>query len=120
MKFGNLSAHYLKTPLLFKNKYDDAYGIKTIQDSHRFKIGREEVTIDGNDSIIGDKRFYGTAGLWKLLTLKDPGNVPFNDLEVYKEIIMKTKAFFQDGKDRVNSNSGSKYKKYYKTNIQRI
>ena len=63
MKFGILSDNYLKTPVI---KYDHAFWIKPIQENngHKFKIGREEVTIDGNDSIIGEKRFYGTEGLW--------------------------------------------------------
>ena len=109
MKFGNLSAHYLKTPPI---KFDHAYGIKQIQDndSHKFKIGRDEVTIDENDLIIGEKRFYGTEGLWKLLTLKDPHNFSYDDSEVYKEIIMKSKDFFQDGKDQLKSNRGNIYK----------
>ena len=39
MKFGILSAHYLKTPVI---KYNHAFGIEPIQDNsgHEFKIGR--------------------------------------------------------------------------------
>ena len=65
MQFDNMSAHYLKTPVI---KFDQAYGIKPIHDndSHTFKIGGDEVTIDGKDFIIGEKRLKGREGLWKL------------------------------------------------------
>ena len=81
-KYGILSAHYLKTPVI---KYDHAFEIKPIHDNsgHTFKIGREEVTYEGIVLFIDDKRYYGAVGLWKLLTLKDPGNVPSDNLEVY-------------------------------------
>ena len=41
---------------------------------------------------------------------KDSDNFSSNDLEVYKEIIMKAKAFFQDRRDQLKSNRGNKYK----------
>ena len=46
---------------------------------------------------------------------KDSDNFSSNDLEVYKEIIMKAKAFFQDRRDQLKSNRGNKYKDIIKS-----
>ena len=58
--------------------------------NHKFKKGREEVTMDGIDLNIGENRYHRAEGLWKLLTLKDLTIQPF-----IKKLLRKLKLFFK-------------------------
>ena len=49
---------------------DKTNGIRYIKGEGEY-IGSEPVKIDGDDIIIGDNRFKGTPGLWKLITSKN-------------------------------------------------
>lgn len=110
LMLGKISEKYLKTPNL---DYDNAYGIKPIEGSVDFKIGKETVKIDGNNLIIDGKQYIGTKGLWKLLTLKNPGNVSTIDNDNYKKIMLQTKAFLKDD-GNIKSNRGKKYETFIK------
>ena len=112
LNLGILADKYLKK--LNLKDYDHAYGIKPIEGSSKFRLGRMDVTIDGNDITIDDKRYKGTEDLWKLLTLKNPGEISDNEYERYKEIVLQTKPFLMDQSDRVKCNRGLKYKKFIK------
>jgi hypothetical protein len=107
LSLGILADRYLKTPVI---QYDHAYGIKPIEGSVNFRLGRMDVKVDGDDFTIDEKKYKGTEGLWKLLTLKNPGNTSPEDLETYKEMLLQTKAFLLEGQDRVKCNRGQKYK----------
>jgi hypothetical protein len=109
LSLGNISGKYLKKGL--SNVYDYAYGLKPIDNSTHFKLGRNEVRIDGDNlTVVNGSTYEGTEGLWKLLTLKDPGPVTVNDKEKYEKLITETKAFYRDDEDRVKANKGNKYK----------
>jgi hypothetical protein len=107
IRFGVLADRYLKTPAI---RYDHAYGIQPVEGSTNFRLGRMDVKIEGDDFIIDEKIYKGTEGLWKLLTLKDPGDVTSEDFEVYKNMMQQTKPFLLDGQDRVKCNRGKKFK----------
>ena len=107
LRLGKLADRYLKIPSI---QYDHAYGIKPIEGSMNFRLGRKDVEIEGNDFIIDEEKYKGTEGVWKLLTLKNPGNPSFEDLETYRKIMTKTKAFLFEDQDRVKCNRGNKYK----------
>ena len=44
-----------------------------------------DVKIDGDDFIIDEVKYKGTEGVWRLLTLKNPGTPSAEDLETYKK-----------------------------------
>ena len=111
LRLGVLADRYLKIPAI---RYDHAYGIKPVEGSTNFSLGRMDVKIDGDGLIIDEEKYKGTEGLWKLLTLKEPANVTSEDLEVYKKMMQQTKAFLYDWQDRVKCNRGKKFKDYIK------
>jgi len=56
------------------NSYGNS-GDKTFELDNRggqFFLGNTEVDFEGNDLVIGGKRFVGTRGLWDLLVMKSP------------------------------------------------
>jgi hypothetical protein len=107
IQLGDLSDRYLKK--LNLRDYDHAYGIKPIEGSSYFRLGRKDVKINGNDLFIDGEQYKGTEGLWKLLTLKNPGNVSDNDMSTYEKMMLDTKAFLLDN-DKIRANKGNKYK----------
>lgn len=109
LSLGNISAKYLKKGL--SNVYDYAYGLKPIENSTHFKLGRNELRIDGDNlTVVNGSTYEGTEGFWKLLTQKDPGPVTVDDKEKYEKLIIETKAFYRENEDRVKANKGNKYK----------
>ena len=107
LRLGRLAVRYLKTPSL---QYDHAYGIKPVEGSTDFRLGRMDVEIEGDDFIIDKEKYKGTEGVWRLLTLKNPGKPSPEDLETYRKIMTRTRAFLLEGQDRVKCNRGNKYK----------
>ena len=111
LRLGILADRYLKIPSI---QYDHAYGIKPVEGSMNFRLGRMDVKIEDDDFIIDEEKYKGTEGVWKLLTLKNPGTPSAEDLETYKKIMTKTKAFLLESQDRVKCNRGNKYKNIIK------
>ena len=111
LQLGVLADRYLKTPA---NLYDHAYGIKPVEGSVNFRLGRMDVKIQRNDFIIDDEHYEGTEGLWRLLTLREPGVQSADDMETYKRMMLKTKAFLKENSNHVKCNRGSKYKNIIK------
>ena len=111
LRLGYLADRYLKIPSI---QYDHAYGIKPVEGSMNFRLGRMDVKIEDNDFIIDEEKYKGTEGVWKLLTLKNPGRASSDDLETYEKMMTKTKAFLLEGQDRVKCNRGNKYKNIIK------
>ena len=107
LRLGRLADRYLKIPSIL---YDHAYGIKPVEGSTNFRLGRMDVKIEGDDFIIDEEKYKGTEGVWRLLTLKNPGSPSLDDLDTYKKMMTKTKAFLLEGQDRVKCNRGNKYK----------
>lgn len=110
---GKISEKYLKG-IFSHGKYDKAFGIKAIEGSTDFKLGNKIVKIDGNNLIIDGHQYIGTEGLWKLLTLKKPGEFSSNDYNNYKKIMLRTKAFLKDDGSSVKANKGDKYDLFVK------
>jgi len=59
-----------------------------------FFLGNTEVDFEGNDLVIGGKRYAGTRGLWYLLVMKRPvvGLATEEDKKNYEEIMTETGA----------------------------
>jgi len=78
------------------NSYGNA-GDKTCGLDNRggqFFLGNTEVDFEGNDLVIGGKRYTGTRGLWDLLVMKRPvvGLATEEDKKNYEEIMVETGA----------------------------
>jgi len=73
---------------------DHTFGLK--DKDGQFFLGNAEVGTDGNDLIIGDKRYRGTPGLWYLIVMKKPadGFAADEDKDKYLDIIDKTNALY--------------------------
>ena len=87
IKIGRIVDQYLRDS---HGKRGDTYGLKD-KDGQFFLVDAE-VGIDGNDLIIGDKRYRGTQGPWQLITMKEPepGFATEEDEDKYLDIIDKT------------------------------
>ena len=89
---GPIARHFLNKP-----DTDKTFGVRKI-DKHHY-IGNKHVIITGDDDIIikenGD-RFFGSAGLWALITSKDPDKELIdwdkNDINDYERLMIKTNA----------------------------
>ena len=71
-EYGPIASENLRRYITPDDEVDKTNGIRYIKGEGEY-IGSEPVKIDGNDIIIGDNRFKGTPGLWKLITSK---NIP--------------------------------------------
>jgi len=111
LNIGNIAERYLKTG--FKKDYDYAYGIQPSDTSSKFRLGRYDIDIDGNDLIIDGERYYGTVGLWELLTLKEPKNYKEEDEKNYEKIMLKTLPFLNE-RDLIKPSRGKKYTNFMK------
>ena len=92
---GAIAKYYLNKP-----NTDKTFGVR-IKDKHHY-IGNKHVIIKDDDIIIkedGD-RFIGTAGLWGLITSKNPDKDLIDwdkmDLNEYERLIIKTNALHHD------------------------
>ena len=89
---GPIVRKYLNKP-----DTDKTFGVRKIGKHHY--IGNKHVIITGDDDIIikedGD-RFFGSAGVWALITSKDPDKELIdwdkNDINDYERLMIKTNA----------------------------
>ena len=96
MNVGKIASRYLKMFASSKNQMDKTFGV-LLKEGELF-VGKDPMTIDDNDIIIGDKSYPGTAGLWELITKNDPDETTYNDEDVknYREIVLDTRAIESD------------------------
>ena len=92
---GKIARHYLSNP-----NRDTNFGIYRKKGKHY--IGKEHVIVKDDDIIIKEtgERFNGTAGLWGLITSKDPDKdkIDWNkeDYLIYRHLLLKTNAIHTD------------------------
>ena len=96
MNVGKIASRYLKMFTSSKNQMDKTFGVH-LKEGELF-LGKDPITIDDNDIIIGDKTYHGTVGLWELITKNDPDETLYNDEDVknYREIVLDTRAIESD------------------------
>ena len=87
---GPVERHFLNKP-----DTDKIFGVRKIGKHHY--IGNKHVIITEEDDIIIDgNRFFGSAGLWGLITSKEPDKELIDytkeDMENYIKILIKTNA----------------------------
>ncbi len=69
-RLGNLPADHLRQALSNKSQNDMVFGI--YNKDKQLMIGSKPIKIDGNNIKIDGKQYQGSAGLWQLLTKKEP------------------------------------------------
>ena len=113
IELGPIATEYLRS-MASKTPSDKTFGLH--DEDGKFYIGDSEVTIDGDDIIIGDETFAGTPGLWELITSKNPNATIYTigDHENYKDILLKTNAIINPSTGKVKSSSGEKYNRIIK------
>ena len=89
---GPIAKHFLNKP-----NTDKTFGVRK-EGKHHY-IGNKHVIITGDDDIVikeSGERFYGTAGLWGLITSKEPDKELMdwdkNDINDYERLMIKTNA----------------------------
>ena len=119
MNVGEVAKHYLKIYtsnfISNKNQMDKSFGVKLKEG--KFFIGREQIMINNDDIIIGDKLFRGTTGLWELITKLEPDATLYNDEDYknYREILIDTNAIGSDSNpNKPKASRGEKYRKIIK------
>ena len=96
---GEIAATFLKAPWN-KENLDLNFGLNTQNKEKKFKIGDKLVKFEGdNIKVVGeDKAINGTAGLWALITAKNPklNDYTLNDKKEYKDLLIRTNAIFKN------------------------
>ena len=95
MNVGPIAAEYIEK-YIDPEKVDNTFGIYV--DGGTWKIGNENVVVDGNDLFIGEEKYEGTRGLWELIVMKEPSeqNYDVDDFRTYSEIMIRTNAIRRD------------------------
>ena len=95
MNVGPIAAEYIEK-YIDPEKVDNTFGIYV--DGGTWKIGNENVLVDGNDLFIGEEKYEGTRGLWELIVMKEPSEQNYNDgdLATYSKIMVNTNAIRRD------------------------
>ena len=97
--FGPIATKYLTHIFSKKGDHDTTYGLKLDEESKAFRLGRENVIIEGDNIIIGKYEYPLNDDLWRLFTLKDAGKFEDYTADVrhtYIEIMNKTKAHLNE------------------------
>lgn len=109
---GKIAKDYFLRLINKGKAIDSTYGVRVEGD--RWMIGNQPIDVDGDDMIIGDKRYQGTRGLYELIFMNAPNEYIYDeqDLENYKQILTDTNVhrlgYSRMGKLR--SSRGHKYK----------
>lgn len=83
IRLGSIAKDYIS-----KAK-DPKFGIWYDSESKSHKIGKLDISFDGNDIIMNDKKYNGTTGLWMLLTSeKEVDKELFSDEDYYSYVSM--------------------------------
>jgi hypothetical protein len=113
IELGPIASEYLRS-MASKTQTDKTFGLH--DKNGAFYIGDSEVTITGDDIIVGETKFDGTPGLWELITSKSPdsGIYTTNDLDSYETILLNTNAIVNPETGKVKSSASEKYRNIIK------
>lgn len=70
--------------------FDTTYGITFDPVKHKIKLGNCHVSFEGEDLVIGGKKFKGSRGLYELVFKKVPQGYTDSDLDLYGDIVLHT------------------------------
>ena len=113
IELGPIATEYLRS-MASKTLTDKTFGLH--DKNGVFFIGDSEVTITGDDIIVGERKFDGTLGLWELITSKSPDSKIYTttDLDSYETILLDTNAIVNPETGKVRSSSSEKYRNIIK------
>ena len=113
IELGPIATEYLRS-MASKTLTDKTFGLH--DKNGAFYIGDSEVTIFGDNILVGETEFNGTPGLWELITSKnpDPEIYTSQDIGSYKTILLNTNAIVNPETGKVRSSSGDKYRNIIK------
>lgn len=113
IELGPVATEYLRS-MASKTLTDKTFGLH--DKNGAFYIGDSEVTIFGDNILVGETEFNGTPGLWELITSKNPDSEIYTlqDIDSYKTILINTNAIVNPETGRVRSSSGDKYRNIIK------
>ena len=110
---GEIARYFLNKP-----DTDKTFGVRKLGKHHY--IGNKHVIIKDDNIIIkeGGDRFWGTAGLWGLISSKDPDKDMLDwdkmDLKEYVRLMIKTNALHQNNNPKNPNPKSSKSDKWKK------
>ena len=90
---------------------DTSFGIYYDHDNI-LRIGSKPISIFQDNIIIDDREYRGTAGLWSLITEKNPKDYDIEDLKEYKELMDQTNALRRDFDPENQNPRSNKSKKW--------
>lgn len=101
------------TDLARKNKLDTTYGAHKNKYSGEWMFGNSTVKLTDDKIKIGNENWALTPGLFELMFTIKPQNYDKTDLDVYKNILLKTSAYRRNYKPdgQRKGSRGYKYKK---------
>ena len=113
IELGPIATEYLRS-MASKTLTDKTFGLH--DKNGAFYIGDSEVTIFGDNILVGETEFNGTPGLWELITSKTPDSEIYtsHDIDSYKTILLNTNAIVNPETGKVRSSSGEKYRNIIK------
>ena len=113
IELGPIATEYLRS-MASKTLTDKTFGLH--DKNGAFYIGDTEVTIFGDNILVGETEFNGTPGLWELITSKTPDSEIYtlHDIDSYKTILVNTNAIVNPETGKVRSSSGEKYRNIIK------
>ena len=113
IELGPIATEYLRS-MASKTLTDKTFGLH--DKNGAFYIGDSEVTIFGDNILVGETEFNGTPGLWELITSKnpDPEIYTSQDIDSYKRVLLNTNAIVNPETGKVRSSSGDKYRNIIK------
>lgn len=73
-----------------KGEYDTTTGVRLDPVNNKLLLGRSSFEIDGNDIVLDDIRYKGTAGLYELIFKTNPVGYNKMDEDRYRDILQRT------------------------------
>ena len=88
----------------------------------KFYIGNKEAKIKENNTIVGDREYFGTSGLWELIvaTTSDVKIFTNGDFDNYAEIMHSTNGSRRNNDEsetKPKANKSCKMEQHIKTNL---
>ena len=108
---GLIAQQYLSSPYN-EEKIDTIFGLNNKNPEKKIKIGDKLVTFVGDDIKVDGHIYKGTHGLWNLIINKnpDPEEYTADDLEQYKDLLIRTNTIFLNNDPEENSPKKFDYK----------
>ena len=111
INLGPIAQTFLTSPWN-KENLDLLFGLNTLNEEKKYKIGDKFVKFKGDDIIVDGKRYEGTPGFWALIISKNPhpDNYTMEDMEQYRDLLIKSNAIFFNNDPTQNKPKDANYK----------